>query len=148
MDESVAGPGQSQRGLGLAHAQHEHVLLSEPHGQPGEVAVAGDQAEALDLVLVEDVHGIYHHGHVGGVLSRGVGELLHRHDGIFQKHGLRPAVALRPVSVDAPVTGGAVFLQLLKYGDRILGADVVRIYQHRELHFFIGHGVHDFFHNL
>ncbi len=147
MDESVAGPGQRQGGLGFPHAQHEHVLLPQAHGQPGEVAVAGDQAEALYLVFVEDIHGVYHHGHVGGVLSRGVGELLHRHDGIFQEHALRPAVAFGPVAVDAPVAGGAVFLQLLEYGDRVLGTDIVRVYQHRELHFFIGHGVHDFFHN-
>ncbi len=50
--------------------------LPDTGRQAREVAVAGDQAEAVETVGVEQVHGVDDHGAVGGVLAYGVVELL------------------------------------------------------------------------
>ncbi len=85
MDEFVAGPGERQGRFGLAHPQHKHILLAQAHGKPGKVRITGDQAESLNLVFIENIHGIDDHGHIRGIFSGGIGKLLHRHNGMLQQ---------------------------------------------------------------
>ena len=134
-DELVAGLGQGQRGFGLAHPDHIHLLLAQPHRQLGKIAVAGHQAEAVHLARIKDVHGVDHHGHVRGVLAGGIVELLNGIDGIFQQRILLPAVPLGPVPVDPAVGSISVIRDLVKNARRIFLTDVVRVDQHGKMLF-------------
>ena len=75
--------------------------LTDTGRQPGEIAVAGDQAETGKVPGIQQVHGIDDHRAVGRVLARSVAELLDRLDGMLQQH-LLPLIqiGLRPVAVD------------------------------------------------
>ena len=66
----------------LADAHDEEAHLPDAGRQAGVVAVARDDAEAVDQAAVEDVHGVDDHGAVGGVLADGVAELLDGLDGV------------------------------------------------------------------
>src|SRR5690606_9721022 len=66
---------------------------------------------------------------VGGVLARGVGELLDRLDGMVEQHLLPAAkVGFGPVAIDAPDAGHAVFGYFLEQSfdngrRRVVGVD-------------------------
>ena len=62
-----------------------HPRLPQPRRQPREVAVAGDDDEALEVARVEQVHRVDDQRGVGGVLAAGVGELLDRLDRVAQQ---------------------------------------------------------------
>ncbi|MNQ46790.1 hypothetical protein D3C85_606160 [compost metagenome] len=129
VDELVAGGDEGLGRLLFAEAVDGQAFLAQARGQAGEVAVAGDQAEAVEAPGVEQVHGVDDQRAVGGVLAPGVGELLDRLDGVVEQH-LLPAAQLRagPVAIDALDAGHAVFGDLFEQafddgGRRIVGVD-------------------------
>jgi hypothetical protein len=106
VDEAAAGLAEALRRLLLAEAVHVHALLADAGGEPGEVAVGGHEAEAVEAAAVKEVHGVDHQGDVRGVLARGVGELLLGNDGVLRQDvgpGLRAGAG--EVAVDAPHAG-------------------------------------------
>ena len=70
----------------LAEAEDVDALLADAGGEPSEVAVGGDQAEAVEAAAVEQVHRVDHQRDVGGVLAGRVGELLLRDDRVLRQH--------------------------------------------------------------
>src|SRR5690348_3151461 len=70
IDELVARGDERARRLALAEAVDRHALLADPRGKPREVAVARDDAEAVEAAGVEQVHGVDDHRAVGRVLAR------------------------------------------------------------------------------
>jgi len=102
VDEQIAGVDERFRRLLLADAHDESPFLADARGQAGVVAVAGDDAEALDQFTVHDVHGVDDQGAVSGVLAHGVAELLDGLHGVVVQ-GVLPGVHVRscPVAVNA-----------------------------------------------
>src|SRR3546814_2046058 len=59
-------------GLGrllLAEAVDGDAVVAQAHHQRGEVGVAGDDREAVQVARVQQVHRVDHHRHVRGVLA-------------------------------------------------------------------------------
>src|SRR6185312_1409090 len=98
-----------RNGSGVLRSPKPYTVSPDARGEPGEVAVAGDDAEAVEAPGVEQVHCVDDHRRVGGVLAHGIAELLDRLDRVAQQH-LFPAVevGLGPVAVDALDVRGAV----------------------------------------
>lgn len=100
--ELVAGRNKGTGRLAFAHAEHVFVGFAQAGGEAGEVAVGGDDAEAVQRGLVEQVHGVDDEGRVAGVFAVHVVVLLHGLDGVVQNHGLPVAHLGRgPVTVNA-----------------------------------------------
>ena len=142
MDEFITGFGQGQRGFGFSHADHVHLLLTQTHGKLGKITVAGHQAEAVHLAGIQDVHGVNDHGHIRGIFSYCIVELLDGVDGVFQKSVLLPAVSFRPVSVNTAVGRITVIRNFVKYARRIFFTDIVRIYEYRKMLLFFLFYIH------
>ncbi|KAG1584190.1 hypothetical protein G6F46_015006 [Rhizopus delemar] len=53
----------------LAEAIHLHAIGQQPHHHRGEIRVAGDDGESIEVARVQQVHGVDHHRHVRGVLA-------------------------------------------------------------------------------
>ena len=70
VDEPAAGLAEALGCLLLAEAVDVGALLAQARGQPREVAVRRDQAEAVEPAAVQQVHGVDHQRDVGGVLAR------------------------------------------------------------------------------
>ena len=66
----------------LADAVDVEPLLADARGEAGEVAVGGDEAEAVEAAGMQQVHRVDDERDVGGVLAGGVGELLLGQDGV------------------------------------------------------------------
>ncbi|MNS76162.1 hypothetical protein D3C72_1097010 [compost metagenome] len=133
VDELVAGGDERLGRLALAEAVDGQPLLADARGQPGEVAVAGDDAEAVEAPGVQQVHGVDDHGAVGGVLAHGVAELLDRLDRVRQQ-SLLPSgqVGLGPVAVDALHGGHAVLGHFGQQAFHDGGRRVVGVDQHSQ----------------
>ena len=112
-----------------------HIGFPQAHGEPGKIAVAGDETETVYIAGIEDVHRVDDHRHVGRIFARGIVKLLNRCDGILQKNIFTPAVIFCPVTVDAAIRGKAVGFDFIKNNRCISGTDVFRIDQYRDLHF-------------
>src|SRR5690242_16623698 len=109
VDEAVAGGDEGAGRLALAEAVDGQARLADAPRQRGEVAVAGDDAEAVEAAGVEQVHRIDDHRRVGGVLALGVAELLDRLDRQGEQLVLPAAqVVVGPVAVGALDVGGTV----------------------------------------
>ena len=80
VDELVARRDERGGRLPLAESVDGQAGLTDTRGQPGEVAVAGHDAEPVEPPRVQQVHRVDDHRGVGGVLAPGVGELLDRLD--------------------------------------------------------------------
>jgi hypothetical protein len=113
----------------LAEAIHLHAIGQQAHHHRGEIGIAGDDGEAIQVARVQQVHGIDHHRHVRGILALAVGELLDRADRILVQHRF-PALQSRalPVAIGAAHVGHAIaghFGQDLVdlRGRRIVGVD-------------------------
>src|SRR5690606_37853416 len=133
VDELVAGGDERLRRLALAEAVHGQALLADARRQPGEVAVAGDDAEAVQVAAVHQVHRVDDQGAVGGVLAGGVVELLDRGDRVGQQPVLPPAqVAGGPVAVGAAHAGVAVLGDLRQQRGQGGGVAVVGVDQDRQ----------------
>src|SRR3546814_16641232 len=76
VDELVAGGAERLGCLALAEAVDDAPGFADARGPPGAVAVAGDAAEPVEALGVEQVHRVDDHRRVGGVLAEGVAELL------------------------------------------------------------------------
>jgi hypothetical protein len=115
VDEPATGLAEALRGLLFAEAVDVDPLFADPRGQAGEVAVGGDQAEAVEPARMQQVHGVDHQGDVRGVLAGGVGEVLMRHDRVGGQD-VGPAFQTRSgeVSVDPPHAGLADLGDLLE----------------------------------
>ena len=109
-------------------------LLADARGEAGEVAVRGDEAEAVEAAGVQQVHRVDDQRDVGRVLAGGVGELLLRQDGVPGQH-LLPAglLALGEVAVDAAQARLADLGHLLEEAVGDLGRGVVGVDQDGEL---------------
>lgn len=110
VDEFVARGYEGSMGVvSVSEAVDGDALLADPGCESGEVAVAGDEAEAGEAAGVEEVHGVDYHCSVGGVLAGGVAELLDRHNGVLEQ-AFSPTLHERagPVAVYTPHTGCAV----------------------------------------
>lgn len=109
IDELVASGNEGARGFAFAEAVDGDALFADTRRQPGEIAIAGNDAKCGKTAGVEQVHRVNDHCPVRGILSRRVGKLLDRLDGMLQQ-ALFPAVkvGLGPVPIDALDAGGAI----------------------------------------
>lgn len=113
---------------------HPHPLAPQAERQWREVAVGRHQAHAIELPRVHQVHRVQAQRDVGRVLARGVGEEMHRLDGVVVQHGLEaPHAGPRPIGKRAldderALTGGA---QQDGTDQRV--GNVLRVDQHGEL---------------
>ena len=131
--EHVAGAPEGRGGLLLPHADDHAPALAQTAGQAREVRVAGHEAEAIDVVGVEDVHGVDDHGGIRGILALGVAELLDGRDGVLQQRVLPFRVqGERPVAVDALDSDGAILRQLVQDRLQVARRHVVRVDEQRE----------------
>src|SRR4051812_9663653 len=127
-DEPVAGRLQRGRGAAPPHPVDGLAGLPEPGRQPGEVAVAGDQGEGVEVPRVEKVHRVDDERRVGRVLAHRVGELLDRLDRVARQLRLPAGELLRrPVAVRTLDRRRAVPCQLGEHGLRVGAGDVVGI---------------------
>ena len=124
MDEFVARFCEGGRGFGFSHTNHVHIGFPQAHGEPGKIAVAGDETETVYIAGIEDVHRVDDHRHVGRIFARGIVKLLNRCDGILQKNIFTPAVIFCLVTVDAAISGKAVGFDFIKNDRCISGTDV------------------------
>ena len=115
---------------GVALYDTERGLLAQALGQAGEIAVAGDQAEAVEPAAVEQVHGIDDHGRVRCIFPRRIAVLLDGRDGVLQQYAL-PTGSGRfcPVAIDAFEGRCPVFGDLLHHPFYVGIWDVVSIDQ-------------------
>lgn len=119
------------------------LRFADAGGQAGKVAVAAHQAEAVHAAAVQHVHGVDDEGRVGGVLARGVAELLYGLDGQRVQH-LFPAfeVAAGPVAISALDGGSAVARHFSQQFADNAGLRVVCVNEYGQLVVGIGcHGV-------
>jgi hypothetical protein len=86
----------------LAEPEDLESGFPQAHGQPGEVAIARDEAEAVKALGVQEVHRVDDQRAVRRVLARGVRELLDWLDSVALQH-LLPGGAgrRREIAVDA-----------------------------------------------
>ena len=103
MNKFVAGFREGGGSFGFSHADDIHVRLAQTHGKTGKIAVAGDEAEAVDIAGIQDIHGVDDHRHVGRIFPGSIVKLLDRCDGIVQQDIFVPAVIFAPVAVNAAV---------------------------------------------
>ena len=129
-DEPVAGGLERRRRTAPAQAVDGLAGLAQPGREPGEVGVAGDDREGVEVAGVEQVHRVDDQRGVGGVLAHGVGELLDRLDRVAVELVL-PAdeVLRRPVAVGALDRRDAVARELLEDGGGVGGGRVVGVDQ-------------------
>ena len=64
----------------LTHTEYEHSRFAQPLCQLRKVGIRGDQAEALHISGIENIHRIDDHRGVGRVLSVRIAVLLDRVD--------------------------------------------------------------------
>src|SRR5471030_2307898 len=76
IDKLVASLHKRLGRLLFAEAIDRHPFLAQASSQPGEIAVAGHQAKAIEPARIEQVHRINDQRAVGGVLALGISELL------------------------------------------------------------------------
>ncbi len=132
-DEFVAGRHKGFGGLFFAEPVDGEPGLPDPGGQAGEIAVAGNDAEAVQLFAVEQVHGVDDHGAVRGVFPEGIGKLLDGLDGVGKQPVLpSPQPGVGPVAVDPFDCGGAVFGDLGHEPVDNGRLRVVRVDEHRQ----------------
>ena len=80
IDEPATGLPKTLRRLLLTEAEHVDALLADAGGKPGEIAVGGNQAEAVETTTVKKIHRVDDQSDVGRVLACRIGELLLRND--------------------------------------------------------------------
>ena len=134
VDELVAGGDEGLGRLALAEAEDHLAVLAQPHRYPREVGIARDDAEAVEVLGVQEVHRVDNHRAVGGVLSGSVRELLDGLYGELEELVLPAAqVSARPIPVDALDARYAIFGDLGKEALQDGGLGVVSVDEHREL---------------
>jgi hypothetical protein len=139
--ELRAGVDERHRRLLFAEAVDLHALGQQPHHQRGEVGVAGDDRETVEVAGVQQVHRVDHHRHVRGVLAGGVGELLDRPDRVLVQHRFpRLDVRALPVAVGAAHVGHAMARDLVEDGVDLRRRRVVRVDQQRDPLLDLDHG--------
>jgi len=137
----VAGRDEGLGRFLLAQAQHVFFRFPQAGGQPGEVAVGGDDAERVDLGLIQQVHGVDDQRGVRGILAADVGVLLDGLDAVVQHHVL-PAAHLpgRPVAVNALDNDVAQTVGFVEDDAGVFAGDVFRVDEDGDFHFSF-HGV-------
>ena len=136
-DEALAGDTEGFRCLLFAHADDDLAGLAKPCRQFVEIAVAGDDAEALHIACVEDIHGIDDQPDVGGILPRCVVGLHDRCQGVAGgtlHPGVKPV--LGPVTVHAADRDLPVFGEFTEDPGYIAGTDVIGINEQCDIEIF------------
>lgn len=87
-DVIVTSPNKRLRCLLLSHTNHHLPRLPDTHGQPCEITVTGYDVKHINIVLIQQIHGINHQGKIRRVLSRGKGVLLNGKKGMLPKLSL------------------------------------------------------------
>jgi len=134
VNEPVADCDKWQRSFALPKPVYDEPSLADPHGKPYEVAVAGNQAEPVKMLRVQQVHGVDNHGRVRRVLALSIGKLLHGLDGQFEKRALPSIqastgpIAVGPLDAYGPISG-----DLREQGPDPCVLRVVRINENGEL---------------
>jgi hypothetical protein len=111
-DEDFTGIDEGTRCGLLANTYNQQALLTYSCGQPGVVAVAGNEAKPAARAAVQDVHGVNDHGAVSGVLADGIAELLDGLNGVHLQgvfppfHGLGGPVAVDTADGDETILAG------------------------------------------
>src|SRR5690348_9310272 len=110
IDELVAGRHEWLRSFSFAETVHHQPGFADTPGEAGEVAVAGNDAEAIQAARIKQIHRVDDQRRVGGVLAACVAELLDGLDGLLQQF-LLPAfeMGVGPVAVGTLDVRGAVF---------------------------------------
>ncbi|SOY52707.1 hypothetical protein CBM2592_A280128 [Cupriavidus taiwanensis] len=78
----------------LAEAKNHEPFFPNACCQTCKIAVAGHQAKTIEPSGIQQVHSIDDEGAICRILPGGIGELLHRFDGVFVEH-LLPGGATR-----------------------------------------------------
>lgn len=86
VDEFVARFDERFRRFLFAEAQHLAARFADAARQTGIVAVTRYDAEAVDRLLVQDVHRVDYQRRIRCVLACGVGILLNRGDRVLQQN--------------------------------------------------------------
>jgi hypothetical protein len=84
LDENELVASRDERVWGFAFPEPINDLagLTQASGKSSEIAVTADETEAIYIASVQQVHGVDDESAVRAVLALGVGELLHRLDGM------------------------------------------------------------------
>src|SRR5690606_25349493 len=88
VEEAVAGGDIGRRRLLLAEAEHFEPVFADAARQRREVAVAGGYADALEALLVKEIHRLDGELHVGRVLAARGWRDVDRRQGIFMEQRL------------------------------------------------------------
>src|SRR5690606_24456295 len=88
VEEAVARRDVGGGGLLLAEAEHFEPVLADAARQRREIAVAGGYANALEALLVKEIHRLDGKLHVGGVLAARGRWDVDRRQGIFMEQRL------------------------------------------------------------
>jgi len=110
VNEFIARRHKGMRRLLLAETIRDQPFLADAQGEPREIAVAGNEAKAVESLGIEQIHRIDNHRAVSGVFPDRITKLLNRLNGIIQQHGF-PPVQIRgcPIAVNALDVGNAEF---------------------------------------
>ena len=128
--ELVAGFHKRTKCLAFAHADDQLAGFAQAGGKAGKVRIGRNDAKAIHIARIQQIHGVNDHGAVGCIFAGGVAILLDGNDGVVQQHIL-PAfqAGIRPIAVNTFAgrhAKGRSFIQNHLY---IFGADVIRIDQ-------------------
>lgn len=67
----------------LAEPIYDKTVFPDPRRQSGEIAIAADQAEALEASGMQQIHRVDDQGAITGILSNGVPVLLNGMNGVL-----------------------------------------------------------------
>ena len=126
--ELVAGLDKGAESLALAHADDQLAGLAQAGGQAGKITVRRDDAEAVEIAAVQQVHRVNDHSGIRRIFAGGVAVLLDGDDRIVQQRVLpafQPNVG--PVAVDALASGDAEGRGLIENHFDVLGRNIVRV---------------------
>jgi len=105
----VAGADKRFRRLFFTKTIDDQARLANSRGQACKVAVARDDAEAIELLRIQQIHRINDQRAVGGIFPDGISKLLNRLDRLLQENVFpSPLIWRGPIAVDAPDTGNTV----------------------------------------
>src|SRR5207237_1760250 len=102
--------------------------MPDAGANPGKIAALRHQAESVESPHVKQVHRVDDQGYVGRILSRRIGELLLRYDGVLRQN-IGPALGpcIGEVAIDAADARLADLGNLLEQSIRDLCRSIVGV---------------------